>query len=67
MQRGFTIEQRRLLWHSEERKRCPKCKVPLNWNNFTIDHIKPHALGGKSHLSNAALMCRECNSRKGKN
>jgi len=66
-QRGFTIEQRRLLWHSEERRRCPKCKVPLNWNNFTIDHIKPHALGGKSHLSNAALMCRECNSRKGKN
>lgn len=65
-QRGFTIEQRRLLWHSEDRKRCPKCQTPLSWTNFTIDHIKPHALGGKSTLSNAALLCRSCNSRKGK-
>jgi len=64
--RGFTIEQRRLLWHSDDRKRCPKCRKPLSWSNFTIDHIKPHALGGKSVLSNAALMCRRCNSRKGK-
>jgi len=65
-QRGFTIEQRRLLWHSDEKKRCPKCRKPLTWTNFTIDHIKPHALGGRSTLSNAALMCRSCNSRKGK-
>lgn len=64
--RGFTTEQRSLLWHSEDRKRCPTCKKPLSWTNFTIDHIKPHALGGKSSLSNAALMCRSCNSRKGK-
>lgn len=65
-QRGFTIDQRRLLWHSDERRRCPKCRKPLSWTNFTIDHIKPHALGGRSTLSNAALMCRSCNSRKGK-
>jgi hypothetical protein len=65
-QRGFTVEQRRLLWHSEEKKRCPKCRKPLTWNNFTMDHIKPHSLGGKTTLSNAALMCRSCNSRKGK-
>jgi len=65
-QRVFTIEQRRLLWHSDDQKRCPNCRRPLSWSNFTIDHIKPHALGGKSTLSNAALMCRSCNSRKGK-
>ncbi|MEN6575487.1 MAG: DUF262 domain-containing protein [Phycisphaerales bacterium] len=64
--RGFTIEQRRLLWHSDDRKRCPRCHKPLSWSNFTIDHIKPHALGGRSVLSNASLMCRSCNSRKGK-
>jgi hypothetical protein len=64
--RGFTTEQRRLLWHSDDRKRCPNCRKPLSWTNFTIDHIKPSALGGKSTLSNAALMCRSCNSRKGK-
>lgn len=65
-QRSFTIEQRRLLWHSDEKKRCPKCRKPLTWTNFTIDHIKPHALGGRSTLTNAALMCRSCNARKGK-
>jgi hypothetical protein len=64
--RGFTIEQRMLLWHSDDRKKCPRCRKRLSWSNFTIDHIKPHALGGKSSLSNAALMCRSCNSRKGK-
>jgi 5-methylcytosine-specific restriction endonuclease McrA len=65
-QRAFTLEQRMLLWHSDEHKRCPKCGKSLTWSNFTIDHIKPHALGGKSSLSNAALMCRSCNSRKGR-
>lgn len=65
-QRGFTVEQRRMLWHSDDRKRCPQCRTPLSWTNFTIDHIKPHSLGGKSTLSNATLMCRSCNSRKGK-
>ncbi|MEI7911233.1 MAG: DUF262 domain-containing protein [Verrucomicrobiota bacterium] len=65
-QRCFTVEQRRLLWHSDEKKRCPECKTQLTWNNFTVDHIKPHALGGRSTLPNAALMCRSCNSRKGK-
>lgn len=63
--RGFSREQRRLLWHSDERKRCVRCRSVLTWDNFTIDHIKPHALGGRSKLENAALMCRSCNSRKG--
>jgi hypothetical protein len=65
-QRNFTIEQRRILWHSDDRKKCPKCRRALTWANFTIDHIKPHALGGRSTLSNAALMCGSCNSRKGR-
>jgi 5-methylcytosine-specific restriction endonuclease McrA len=64
-QRGFTQEQRRLIWHSEEKRNCKQCGVPLSWSNFTIDHVKPHSHGGKTVLSNAALMCRRCNSRKG--
>jgi len=63
--RGFTREQRRLIWHTDEKRECKKCGVPLSWSNFTIDHIKPYSLGGKTVLSNAALMCRRCNSRKG--
>lgn len=63
--RNFTPEQRRLLWHSSEQKCCPGCGTQLSWANFTIDHIKPYSLGGRSSLGNAALLCRSCNSRKG--
>ncbi|MBM3841594.1 MAG: HNH endonuclease [Verrucomicrobia bacterium] len=38
----------------------------LTWDDFTIDHIDPYSKGGRSRLENAALMCRSCNSSKGK-
>jgi len=65
--RGFTVEQRRLIWHSDEKRKCigKNCGMPLSWSNFTIDHVKPHSRGGKTVISNAALMCRKCNSKKG--
>ena len=63
--RGFTVEQRRLIWHSDEQKRCSNCKQVLTWDNFTIDHVKPYSRGGRSSRENAALMCRPCNSSKG--
>jgi 5-methylcytosine-specific restriction endonuclease McrA len=65
-QRNFTLAQRRLIWNSDDEKCCRACGAPLTWDNFTIDHVKPHALGGKTELSNAALMCGPCNSKKGK-
>ena len=65
--RIFSAEQRRMIWHSDGSKRCsyPDCGVILNWTNFTIDHIKPFAKGGKTTSENAALMCRRHNSQKG--
>ena len=63
--RSFTIEQRRLIWHSDELKKCAKCGERLTWNNFTIDHIRPHSRGGKTSMDNAKIMCRQCNSKKG--
>jgi hypothetical protein len=63
--RLFSAEQRRLIWNSEEKRRCRKCKRPLSWENYTLDHIKPYSLGGPTRLSNASLLCRSCNSRKG--
>jgi len=63
--RGFGGAQRRMLWNSEESKSCVSCGEKLTWENFTIDHVKPHSKGGKSVLTNAALMCQRCNSRKG--
>lgn len=64
-QRNFTLEQRRLIWHSDEDKKCRKCETPLSWNNFTIDHVVAHGRGGRTSIPNAALMCRGCNSSKG--
>jgi 5-methylcytosine-specific restriction endonuclease McrA len=64
-QRGFTAEQRRILWSTSAQRRCKSCSTPLTWQDFTIDHIDPHSKGGRSRLDNAALLCKSCNSAKG--
>ena len=67
-QRGFSSAQSRILWNTSADRRCqnPRCKQRLAWDDFTIDHIDPYSKGGRSRLENAALMCRSCNSSKGK-
>ena len=64
-QRGFTAEQRRIIWNTATNRKCDGCGKALSWEDFTIDHIDPHSKGGRSRLDNAALMCRGCNSSKG--
>jgi 5-methylcytosine-specific restriction endonuclease McrA len=66
-QRGFTAEQRRIIWNTSASRTCSHngCNRKLTWDDFTIDHINPHSKGGRSQLENAALMCREHNSAKG--
>ena len=66
-QRGFSSEQRRMLWNSSANPKCshPGCNKILTWEDFTIDHIEPHSKGGRSQLDNARLMCRAHNSSKG--
>jgi hypothetical protein len=66
-QRGFTAEQRRILWNTSASRVCAgSCGGKLlTWEDFTIDHIKPHSRGGASQLENAAVLCQKCNSSKG--
>ncbi len=64
-QRGFSQEQRRLIWNSTEERICTVCGEKLTWDDFTIDHIDPHSRGGRSIIENASLMCRRDNSSKG--
>lgn len=64
-QRVFNVEQRRLLWNSDEKKQCKGCGVKLDWTNFEVDHVKPHSRGGKTNAKNAAILCRTCNASKG--
>lgn len=63
--RTFTAEQRRLVWNTDDKKLCARCRKPLAWNDFTVDHIVAYARGGKSTLKNAQPMHRHCNSSKG--
>lgn len=63
--RIFSAEQRRLLWNSEDKKKCALCDEQLDWTNFQVDHIKAYSKGGKTELSNAALTCGPCNASKG--
>jgi hypothetical protein len=67
-QRGFTPEQRRIIWNSSTVHRCSGARCGgriLTWRDFTLDHIRPHTKGGRSELANAKMMCQECNSAKG--
>jgi hypothetical protein len=64
-QRGFSAEQRRIIWNSSVNRTCATCHTKLTWDDFTIDHINPHSKGGQSKLENATLMCRKHNSAKG--
>ncbi|MBI2834907.1 MAG: DUF262 domain-containing protein [Acidobacteria bacterium] len=63
--RTFSAEQRRLLWNTDERKFCARCRKHLSWNDFTVDHVKAWTRGGRTDVRNAQLMCRRCNSKKG--
>jgi len=65
IQRTFSSEQRRLLWNTEQKRKCIECGKILDWTNFQVDHIKPYVKGGKTDLSNAALICAKCNKSKG--
>jgi hypothetical protein len=66
-QRGFTSEQRRIIWNTSANRTCSYhgCTRKLTWEDFTIDHIDPYSKGGRSQLENAALMCRKHNSALG--
>jgi len=63
--RIFSVEQRRLLWNSEEKKKCAQCGRTLDWTDFQVDHVKAYNLGGKTTLRNAAILCASCNASKG--
>jgi hypothetical protein len=63
--RLFTTEQRRILWHSEDQRRCARCGRRVTWADFTVDHARAWSKGGSTSLRNAKIMHRRCNSSKG--
>ena len=44
---------------------CAVCGRYFTDDELTVDHIEPWSKGGRTVLSNAQLLCRPCNSKKG--
>lgn len=45
--------------------KCSACGRYFTPDELTVDHIEPWSRGGRTVLSNAQLLCRPCNSKKG--
>lgn len=45
--------------------KCVWCRVPLNIDTATTDHLLPRIKGGPSWLENELASCRKCNKRRG--
>ena len=68
--RLFTIDDKKELnskaTKDEDGKySCAECPNGFLEDELTVDHIKPWSLGHRTVLSNAQLLCRSCNSKKG--
>lgn len=44
---------------------CCYCKKPLKFEESTIEHVRPRALGGTDAYRNLAICCKQCNHEKG--
>ena len=62
--RNFDEDERYVVW-LQGGKKCVECGVTILLKDMDADHIKPHAHGGKTILSNARALCVNCNRSGG--
>ena len=43
---------------------CQYCRVELQWNTITVDHVIPKSHGGPTSWTNCVASCRQCNRIK---
>jgi hypothetical protein len=49
----------------EQNYRCKRCNLELNnRNEYQVDHIVPHDVGGITDVRNGQILCNDCNGRK---
>lgn len=55
---------------ANEQFNCPECHTHMDYehsrhpNSAEVDHIIPHALGGKDTKENSRVICRYCNQTR---
>lgn len=45
--------------------KCCYCAIPLDYDNYTREHVIPLIRGGKNNLKNIRPCCEPCNTEKG--
>ncbi len=60
--RQFTEESRELVY-LQQRMLCAVCRGSVRWEDAEIHHVEEHQQGGRTSLSNAALVHKECHPR----
>lgn len=61
--RQFTWEERQLIYDKYKGK-CGICGEPLKFDEMTVDHIVPLAIGGDNSMENLQCCCINCNRFK---
>lgn len=64
--RNFSEQERKLMWESTLEKRCGiSGKIIESYDDYDLDHIKPHNKGGLTTLSNSQItLSKENRSKK---
>ena len=67
--RLFTLDDKNELLSRAQsangKYRCVRCQGWFMPEELQVDHIKPWSKGGRTVMSNAELLCRACNIKKG--
>ena len=45
--------------------KCQYCEDVFDYDELTIDHVVPRAIGGKTNWTNCVTSCKACNHKKG--
>ena len=62
--RLFGSIERETIYHRDgKRCRAPNCGKEVLWRDAEIHHVEPHGHGGKTIISNGALVHRECHPK----
>lgn len=59
----YTPRERKMIYHKAE-GRCQLCGCKITYDEMSLDHIVPLAMGGEDSLENLQATCEPCNSHK---